>query len=141
MILYLDTSLLVCALTREDRTREVLGWLATRDQGQLASSLWVSTEFSSALSVKLRSGAVTADERAGALALFTRTVSDAFLNLPISDAQFRAAARFADHIDLGVRSGDALHLAIAAEHGATLCTLDRRLAAAGPPLGVRTELV
>jgi uncharacterized protein len=55
--------------------------------------------------------------------------------------QFRTAARFADQHALGLRAGDALHLAICADHGATLCTLDRRLSEAGPALGVKTILL
>jgi len=35
-------------------------------------------------------------------------------------------------------TGDALHLAIAGDKGATLCTLDRRLAEGGLALGVNT---
>ena len=52
--------------------------------------------------------------------------------LLVSGLQFRTAARFADQHMLGLRAGDALHLAICADHGATLCTLDRRLSEAGP---------
>ena len=55
--------------------------------------------------------------------------------------QVRTAARFADRHELGLRVGDALHLAVCADHGATLCTLDRRLAEAAPALGVRTTLL
>jgi predicted nucleic acid-binding protein len=40
---------------------------------------------------------------------------------------------------LGLRAGDALHLAVCAEHGATLCTLDQRLAEAAPSVGVATK--
>jgi predicted nucleic acid-binding protein len=54
---------------------------------------------------------------------------------------FRAAASFVDHHALGLRAGDALHLASASEHGATVCTLDRRLAEAGPAVGVPTQLL
>jgi predicted nucleic acid-binding protein len=54
---------------------------------------------------------------------------------------FDRAARIADQYELGIRAADALHLAIAFAYGATLCTLDRRLSAAGPPLGVATLLV
>jgi hypothetical protein len=46
-----------------------------------------------------------------------------------------------DQQGLGLRAGDALHLAVAAEHGATLWTLDVRLAEAGPVLGVATGVV
>jgi hypothetical protein len=55
--------------------------------------------------------------------------------------QFRTAAAFADQYRPGLRAGDALHLAVAFENGATLRTLDRRLAEAGPALGVMTLLV
>jgi len=41
-------------------------------------------------------------------------------------------------IEAAYRAADALHLAICADHGATLCTLDRRLGEAGPALGVKT---
>ncbi len=51
------------------------------------------------------------------------------------------ASQFADQFALGLRGGDALHLAIAADHGATLCTLDRRLNDAGLALGVKTLLL
>ena len=66
---------------------------------------------------------------------------DSLTVLPISGLQFRTAARFADHYALGLRAGDALHLAICADHGVTLCTLDRRLSEAGPALGVKTMLL
>ena len=48
----------------------------------------------------------------------------------------RAAAKFVDQHALGLRAGDALHLAATSEHGATAHTLDPRLADAGPVLGV-----
>jgi predicted nucleic acid-binding protein len=59
----------------------------------------------------------------------------------MSGLQFRTAARFADQHALGLRAGDALHLAICADHGATLCTRGRRLSEAGPALGVKTMLL
>ena len=55
--------------------------------------------------------------------------------------QFRTAARFVDQYALGLRAGDALHLAICADHGVTLCTLDRRLSETGPALGGKTTLL
>ncbi len=52
-----------------------------------------------------------------------------------------SAARFADQSALSLRAGDALHLAICFDFGATLCTLDRGLSAAGAALGVKTDLL
>jgi predicted nucleic acid-binding protein len=61
--------------------------------------------------------------------------------VPVTSAHFRTAGRLADQYEFGLRAGDALHLAITMDHGAELCTLDRRLAAAGPPLDIPTRLV
>jgi uncharacterized protein len=141
LTLYLDTSLLVAALTNETETRRMQAWLGEQKPSDLAISDWVITEFSAALSMKLRSGQIEAIHRADALAMFTRLSVDSFTILLMSGLQFRTAARFADQHALGLRAGDALHLAICADHGATLCTLDRRLSEAGPALGVKTMLL
>jgi predicted nucleic acid-binding protein len=61
--------------------------------------------------------------------------------MPVTGGQSRAAARFADQHTLGLRAGDALHLAVASEHGATVHTLGQRLADAGPVLGVPAQLM
>ena len=65
-MLYLDTSLLVCALTNEADTEAVQSWLTRQDVAELAISDWVATEFSSALSIKLRRGQLGAEHRAAA---------------------------------------------------------------------------
>jgi uncharacterized protein len=141
LTLYLDTSLLVAALTNEAETGRIQAWLGEQKAGNLAISDWVITEFSSALSVKFRTGQIEAGHRADALAMFTRLTADSFTVLSVSGLQFRTAALFADHHVLGLRAGDALHLAICADQGVTLCTLDRRLGEAGQTLGVKTVLL
>jgi predicted nucleic acid-binding protein len=138
---YLDTLLLVAALTNEAETARMQAWLAAQPEGDLAVSEWVATEFSAALSIKVRTGQIEAAHRAEALGMFARLRTDSFVALPISSVEFRTAAHYADQYALGLRAGDALHLAICAGHGATLCTLDRRLSEAGPALGVKTELL
>ena len=50
----LDTSPLVAALTREASTRHVQAWLESHGSEELLISDWVVTEFSSALSIKMR---------------------------------------------------------------------------------------
>ena len=39
-------------------------------------------------------------------------------------SRFRVAAKFVDQVALGLSAGDALHLAVASEHGATVHTVD-----------------
>ena len=140
-MLYLDTSLLVSALTNEAGTPRAQHWLGGREPDGLAISDWVVTEFSSALSIKLRSGKLTETERGTALSGFTRLVAQSIDVLAVSPQHFRAAARYADQHHLGLRAGDALHLAITVEFGATLYTMDRKLAEAGAALGADTVLL
>jgi len=115
-MLYLDTSLLVAALTNEAQTGRMQRWLGEQQAEHLAISDWLVTEFSSALSIKLRSAQIEARDRAEVLATFARE-------------------------SLGLRAGDALHPAICADRGATLCTLDRQLSNAGSVLGVKALLL
>jgi len=128
-------------MTNERRNAEVLSWFDRQALDELSISDWVVTEFSAALSVKLRTGQIEAAERADALAAFARLCAESLPVLPVSRAQFRTAAGFADHYASGLRGSDALHLAICAERGATLCTLDRRLSEAGIAQGVPAMLI
>ena len=141
MSLYLDTSLLVSALTTEREGARIETWIRSNSFDDIVVSDWVVTEFSAALSIKLRVRQVDPAQRATALSLFSEFCAERATVLPVTREHFRAAARFADRYDTGIRAGDALHLAIAFDNRATLCTLDRRLSDAGRTLGVATHLV
>jgi len=135
-MIYLDTSVLIAALTPEASSERVCHWLDGQEAGSLHISGWTLTEVSSALSIKVRTGALTLEQRADVLSNFTRLVEQSLTLTPIVEAQYETAARFCDQVHLNLRAGDALHLAAAAARGLTLATLDERLAQAGPQLGV-----
>jgi predicted nucleic acid-binding protein len=136
---YVDTSVLVAALTNEVHSRQAQDWLARQDPAELLISDWVITEFSSALSLKLRTGSIGLDHRRQALGLFRTLLTDTLTTIEVLPSHFVMAARLADQHKLGLRAGDALHLAVAAERAATLSTLDERLGEACAALGIGTH--
>ena len=140
-MLYVDTSVLVSALTREADTNRSQAWLAEQQPSELTISDWTVTEFASALSLKSRAGGLGADHCAAALAAFTRLSAESLQVLAVARENFRAAARYAAQSQLNLRAGDALHLAICSSHGAQLCTLDRRMAHAALQVGVESSLL
>jgi uncharacterized protein len=139
--LYLDTSVLVTALTSEVETIRVQHWLEAQNAKFLYISLWVETEFSSALAIKIRTGELAPDMRAVSLADFAALKSKSFTIVPVKEAHFSEAALLADQSTLGLRAADALHLAIILDIGATLCTLDKKFAAAAEALNAKVQIV
>jgi hypothetical protein len=140
-MIYLDTSLIVAALTAEISTAQAQAWLLEQNFEDIVTSDWTLTEFSSALALKVRTRHLNLDQRAAAMTAFRELLRDSLTVTPVQSAHFRAAARYVDRHELGLRSGDALHLAIAASLGATLYTLDKAQAKIGPELGVPTVLL
>lgn len=137
---YIDTSVLIALLTPEVHSERVETWFATHPDAELAISAWVSTELSSALSIKLRTGSITMADRAQVMARWQHMLNDNLSLLPIAQSHFERAATFVAQHALVLRAGDALHLAVAADAGCSLVTLDQTMAAAAPQLGVPIEV-
>ncbi|MEO5343599.1 MAG: type II toxin-antitoxin system VapC family toxin [Gammaproteobacteria bacterium SHHR-1] len=140
-MLYLDTSLLIAALTREARTPEIQTWLSAQDPATLAISDWVITEFSAALSIKIRKQHLSVAHRAKVLSAFNSLVKQTLTLIPLSSMDFLTAARLADQYSTGLRAGDALHLALASSQGACIYSLDKTLVTAAIQLGIRAKLL
>lgn len=139
---YLDTSAVVSALVREPEVSgRVRAWLRSHGDDDLAISNWVITEVASALSIKVRTGELTLEQRADAMTEWQSLREGSLHHLAVSSDAFELAARFAGRHELGLRAGDALHLAVAAATGCTLVTLDRTMAKAAPELGVSVAAI
>jgi uncharacterized protein len=140
-MVYLDTSFVVAALTNEANSAAAQQWLEQQQPETLCISDWVMTEVSSALAIKLRAGQIESDERADALAAFSRLCIETFNIEPVSRRHFRLAADLVNQTAFLLRAADALHLAICSEIGASLSSFDRRQRDAAPVLGIKLELL
>ncbi|MGP9822676.1 type II toxin-antitoxin system VapC family toxin [Salinarimonas sp. NSM] len=141
MSVYLDTSVVVAALTKESATARIQHYIAQIDVGALLVSDWVVTEFASALAMKTRTGYLGIDDRRRASDAFDRLLLDSFVRLSVRAADFSRAADLVASDALGLRAADALHLAIADRVGAELLTLDRKLAGSAAALGMRARVI
>ena len=138
---YLDTCVLVSAFGHEASTAEVTQWLAIQHVTQLRISDWQITEFSSALSLKLRTRQINVVQRNGMLAQFVAYKDSLSPVLPVSSRDFIEAAHMVEQHHTGLRANDALHLAIAMHNRLCLVSLDERLVNAARLLAVDTHLL
>lgn len=138
---YVDTSVLVAATTRESRTASAQRWLASQPAGRLRISDWTITEFSAALSMKVRLRHLDEIARAEVLAFVTSMARDSLEVLPVTREDFVLAARLADQHGSGLRAGDALHLGIATHAHETIVSLDRGLVKAALAAGIRARML
>ena len=131
-MLYLDTSFVAPLVIAEDTSNAVEAFVLKLKPGELATSLWTQVELASLVSRKVRMGELSAAEAEAVRREFERMLSESFELLVPSAADFAAAARYLEVPKTGLRAGDALHLAIAANHGARkILTLDSGFIDAG----------
>ena len=128
-MIYVDTSVIVPLLITEPKTQVISSWFANLRETP-ASADWLLTEFSSALSIKLRTGSITDTHAKQVRKEFALLVEGGVRIYPVSRDAFRHAAKLAQQHEYGLRSGDSLHLAVALELGVShMATLDAMLAA------------
>jgi len=128
-MIYVDTSVIVALLTAESRTQDVTAWYAGLSDTPACSD-WLLTEFSSALSIKLRTGQISEANAKRVRKEFGVLADGGLRIVPVSRSAFVRAAEMVKLHDHGLRAGDSLHLAVALELEAShMATLDRTLAA------------
>ena len=126
-MLYFDSSILVCLLSSEARTESLQAWFSEQNADDLYISDWNISEFYSAMAFKRRTQQITIEQRRTAEQLFESNLERYFKTFPLPSRCFRRAAEIVSREDINLRAPDALHLAIAELHGATICTLDKRM--------------
>lgn len=129
MTAYFDTSVLVPLFFHE------AGTATARKEIAGTSSVWIShwtlAEFSSAVAFKLRTGQTNASTAATARALFGELVDSRLTVVDVLREDFGAAAQLCETTPApGLRTPDALHLAVAHRMGLAMVTLDGALAGA-----------
>jgi uncharacterized protein len=137
-MIYLDSSLLVAALCAEAKSSDVYAWLDANRDELLVISNWTLTEVASAVVLKRRMGALAAEEMADVFGRW-EIMQDASLHREnIESVDFAEAAMLIRECRFPLRSGDALHLAVAVRLGASLATLDQGMIAASGFFGTAT---
>ena len=137
---YLDTSFLVPYFVSEDSSERVEKFLRSA-KDELAVSAWTATEFVSALGLKVRTKQLDRQAASAALATFREVGESHFNVLAVTLGDFRAASVYLQEWDLGLRAGDALHLAIAKSNGIRkLLTLDEKMLKAAKALRIPVSM-
>ena len=141
MTIYPDPSIIIAAFVNEPNRDKARAFLTGQLDTKILTSWWTYTEISSALGVKVRTGDMRLRVKASVLTGIREQLSrSSIMVLPVKQ-DFERAADYMEQTDVALRAGDALHLAIAAQHAAIAWTFDRRMAEAGQALGLGTRLL
>jgi hypothetical protein len=134
---YLDTSFIGAYFLSEDASAAVQRVFSDAAPGTLAISHWTGVEFFSLLAIRRRIGTLTDIARKNATSQFETIAERSFtVFLPAIEDFTLAKEYLADH-SIGLRGGDALHLAIAANREVeAIHTLDKTMLKAGAMLGL-----
>ena len=139
-MIYLDTSLVValCAPERDSDRVEVA--LAAVEE-PLCTREWTRVEFTSAVGIKVRNRELRETLARRALADYYLAFEPGVTVIIPSHDDYIRAAYYLQDLKSGLRSGDALHLAIAVNSRVTrLLTLDKGFIKAARGIGVPVEL-
>jgi predicted nucleic acid-binding protein len=137
---YFDTSFLVPLVVSEATSDKVQRFFARSRTEPLVISQWTHVEVLSALARLVRMKGIDARAAARADAQFETVVAESFVVLLPTQEDFDLSMQYLRQYKTGLRAGDALHLAIAANHRANaIYSLDLTFLKAGRLLGLPTK--
>lgn len=136
---YVDTSFLAPLFREEAVSLKVEDFLGRQPAGRLAISHWTRVEFASVFARDVRMG-LHEKFAAQAIGEFEQLINESFLTWAPTVADYELALNYVQRFASKLRAGDALHLAIAKNHGAEiLYTLDDGLLSAARLLKVKAS--
>ena len=135
MSAYLDASALLPIFLSDSFSARIDAYLRNM-KPDLYVSDFAAAEFASALGVKIRMGQLTNREAEDSLLDFDAWQSSVPRVIDTLGRDIRAAEAILRRLDLGLRTPDALHIAITLRTQCDLLTFDDRMAAGARALGV-----
>jgi len=140
-MVYLDTSFVAALVIAENSSDAVEAFVLKVKPGELTTSMWTQVELWSMVSRKVRMGDLSDSQADAVRREFDRVLGESFEMLAPTAADFAAAAKYLEIPKTGLRAGDALHLAIAANRRAKrILTLDQGFLEAGKLLKLPVTL-
>lgn len=132
---YLDTCFITPMLLNEATSEAVERYVVRAAASSLCISQWTRVEFASVVAREVRMKKMKVSQGSAVLAEFDKLVQESLLVLvPVVD-DYNLARDYLGKFSTGLRGGDALHLAIAVNHGASkILTLDEGMLTAGKQL-------
>lgn len=125
-MIYADTSVLVAYYCPEPRSEKAEAFLMAHTQPVI--STLTEVEFFSALSKKVREKGIGRKDGDRVIARFLAHVNNHYYTcLDVETQHFRLARDWIGMFKVGLRSLDAIHLAVASLNGLTLVTSDEQL--------------
>lgn len=134
-MIYFDTSFLVPFIVPEPTSNAVTAFIGGLPRGELAISHWTEVEFASMLAREVRMGSYDSEAFRTAVTRLGAVTQSSFAIFLPDAADFAQARDYLMRHETGLRGGDALHLAIAANRRASaIYSLDKGLVKAGKML-------
>jgi predicted nucleic acid-binding protein len=131
-MIYLDTSFVAPLVIAEESSEAIEATIMKVKPGELATGLWTQIELASLVARKLRMGELSATDADAVRRECKKILDESFKMLLPTAADFATATTFLEIPKTGLRAGDAMHLAIAANHGARkIWSLDQGFIKAG----------
>lgn len=139
-MIYLDTSFLAPLYIQETTSTSVEAILLNIPIDQLAISDWTTVEFTSLVSRRVRMRELSSEQMEAIIYSFKEDVAQSYTIFTVTTADFLLAAEFIQQWEIGLRAGDALHLAIAHNRRIeNVLSLDRGLIDAAQRLSIPSD--